>query len=138
MFCRSFRIVSLVPASLFSQRCGPSRDCAAANGTYTKTMCPRVESLDPDAINFRGAVDVTMTGDMFVDVGLVQCAFDGVPTNATTFVSEAEVICEAPAGEAGTQIDVSLWVNGREYTTTPGAPLQWWLVLSACDCGGCP
>ena len=104
-----------------TQLCGPERSCV--NGTtFTKASCPRVNEVEPDAINFRGGDEVVLAGALFVDVGEVQCAFDGVPMGAgeTTFVSSSEVRCVAPPGEAETQVDVGIWVDGREYTTTPG------------------
>ena len=115
-FCFSHRLRHTFARS---QRCGPSRTCT--NGTtFTKEECPRVDRVEPAAINFRGGEAVTVDGQLFIDTGLVQCAFGGVATNETTFVSESEVRCMAPAGDVGTQADVALWVNGREYTTAAG------------------
>ena len=83
-----------------------------------------MDTVDPDSTNFRGGAELTLGGALFVPAStgseVLECAFDGVATGAATFVSASEVRCEAPAGEAGTQVDVSLWIGGRRYTTSPG------------------
>ena len=88
--------------------------------------------LEPSALNFRGDEVVTLSGDLFYDAPTLECAFDGAVAGPATFVSATEAVCMAPPGEAGTQVDVGLYVNGRAFTTLAGR-LQYESDPSAVD-----
>ena len=117
-------------------RCSTERNCANATAVapWTKAACPRVTSLEPPSINYRGEVEVVLGGALFLDAGDdLRCGFatsggsggGGAGGNLTrfaeaTFDSAARVTCVAPAGEAATQVDVDLFVGNVRLTTSPG------------------
>lgn len=98
--------------------------CTAAsqcNTTWSDSACPVVAAVDPETLDPEGGIEISLTGELFIDDDGLECGFDGVVSDvALVWISEEEVVCTAPAGEAGSQTEVALFLRGEPFTVGSG------------------
>ena len=96
---------------------------------------PAITSIDPTEGDFAGETVVTITGSQFTEVilGETSVLFGASSASNVVVEDDATITCIAPAGEAGSTVDVSVH-NSRGsgsftgFTYTGGEP-----VLLSCD-----